>query len=429
MTVPGVRPRRRRRAGESRVLSGALDGGRECRQLLPHPTGGHAPGQKDRGGGRHLRGRVRRPALVPVVPAQIDALGAVRLDSGGQGGPVIGEHPEISKELCGDCCEYCGIEAVGSIALVVPDGLAAGGRDVNGGSDVRVVGADAGRVQRPDRDDVLRLRRQSDAAAVDAPPTASRVARAVTVRRAAVEVVALVPGRRDHDHAPVGGVLQGRLDLRAILPLPGPLLIGVPRGVVAVAEPRIDREAHDEDVQAGVGAVPDRPADRVGGEVAGGVAGLQADEVRAGRRPADAVTVERRRDNARDRGAVTEQVAAGIGAVRVPAAPVLDERAAEGGVVGVIQIGMGGVDPGIDDPHDRSPPVLRRGAALLPGQVPLLGPEGVRARGRIGGRGRRGREERQSQREHDRDDRGSRPSAGGPGILGAPGPHHRATSS
>ena len=102
-----------------------------------------------------------------------------------------------------------------------------------------------------------------------------------------VDVVALVPGRRDHDHAPVGGVLQGRLDLRAILPLPGPLLIGVPRGVVAVAEPRIDREAHDEDVQAGVGAVPDRPADRVGGEVAGGVAGLQADEVRAGRRPAD----------------------------------------------------------------------------------------------------------------------------------------------
>ena len=94
-----------------------------------------------------------------------------------------------------------GNEAVGSIALVVPDGLAAGGRDVNGGSDVRVVGADAGRVQRPDRDDVLRLRRQSDAAAVDAPPPASRMARAVTVRRAAVEVVALVPGRRDHDHA------------------------------------------------------------------------------------------------------------------------------------------------------------------------------------------------------------------------------------
>ena len=136
----------------------------------PPDWGGHAPGQKDRGGGRHLRGRVRCSALVPVVPAQIDALGAVRLDSGGQGGPVIGEHPEISKELCGDCCEYCGIEAVGSIALVVPDGLAAGGRDVNGGSDVRVVGADAGRVQRPDRDDVLRLRRQSDAAAVDAPP-------------------------------------------------------------------------------------------------------------------------------------------------------------------------------------------------------------------------------------------------------------------
>ena len=98
--------------------------------------------------------------------------------------------------------------------------------------------------------------------------------------------------------------------------------------------------------------VPDRLADGVGGEGARPVPGLETDDPGPGSGSDSAVPVRCGRDDPGDGGSVTEAVMGGIvtGSVSVAGVP-RQEGPAAGGVVCGGQIGVRGVDTGIDDAH------------------------------------------------------------------------------